>query len=608
MNTRKNQHSELEVVFALVLTAAVFLFATSCTNISSSSASTTSSTKSVTTSPTDYAVGDTKSIYIDMDENISTFSKSQATLRAKGTYCYVWIIDTYYATTASGAHVNTAVAEKIAAQFDVIYPMVRNVFGNESDTLLTGSLSTKSSTSSTASSISTASGTQTATYTSTESPNIIEIANSTKTLTVSGLTSGQTVYLAKTNVTGSTVESSNVRKVKTSDCSGITLNTATSSSTNSSSSSSGSSSPTRDTVSAQRWHCALSEADLPEITFTEEATASRAATSSMSSTCDTGTMVNIVLYDIAADYSESATSTTGVAGYFYSRDYYTNASASNKGKYFYVDSAYANEDINDIYSTLAHEFQHMIHFGVKNISQGVSSGTAFNEMLSMLCEDMMECYFEDNLDGFSLSSGPAQRLPFFNAWYYVSGLEYLTSSTASALCSYASNYAFGAWLIRNYGGIPLLAEMSANSSVDTNSITQAVQTVNGTAYSMEDLLKDFAASCIISREDYGFNKAISDAGSYSYSDDSVSYDYPLKALDLWNLDSQLAEYYEQTSASSSASYFKYDGPTLFASNQLADLRPYSVHLHKVGTVTDDEMTLTFSSSSPEAMRMYLIIE
>ena len=239
------------------------------------------SARAATSSVTQIAgtVGESLDIYVDHNytSDLTDFYTEAATLRAVGTYCYVWVIDDYYSTTASGKAVDTTVAEKIATQFDAIYPMVRNVFGEESDYLLSSS--------------------------------------------------GSASY-------------------------------------------------------------------------------------AMSSYSATGDKVNIVLYDIANDYSESATSTTGIAGYFYSRDYYySGSSTSNKGKYFYVDSAYANEDINDIYSTLAHEFQHMIHFGVKKINQSLSSGTGYNEMLSMLCEDMMEAYFEGALDGFDEEASPMNRLP-----------------------------------------------------------------------------------------------------------------------------------------------------------------------------------------------------
>ena len=132
---------------------------------------------------------------------------------------------------------------------------------------------------------------------------------------------------------------------------------------------------------------------------------SEAAIYDMASKSDTGTKINIVLYDIGADYNKS--SQCGVLGYFYSKDYFTKLTNSNtvidysnQGKYFYIDAPYAASKVKDsdgktqdtlatTISTLAHEFQHMINFGVKNIEKDLSPDTAYNEMLSMLCEDML---------------------------------------------------------------------------------------------------------------------------------------------------------------------------------------------------------------------------
>lgn len=417
-------------------------------------------------------VGETKDIYVDTsvtsDGDLAGYKQKDATLRAVGTYCYVWIIDDYYSETASGSKVNEAVAETIAAQFDAVYPLVRNVFGEECDYLL-----------------------------------------------------------------------------------------------------------------------------------------SSVACLEMSSYSSTGTKVNIVLYDIGADYNSGEE--TGIAGYFYSKDYYSAASYSNCGKYFYVDSAYANEDINSIYSTLAHEFQHMILFGTKYIAKGVAPSTAYNEMLSMLCEDMLEVYFEDHLSGFTADASPISRLPLFNKLYYLSGLEYRTDESAYTLCSYATNYAFGAWLLRSYGGIPLLKEIASNNSADISSILLAVNAVNdSSSLSITDLLLSYSEACIFNNEGSGFNNAVSALTSDSdlyYAD--ASYGYPLVAIDLWNLALQIPS--TAASAKNSA-YYRYNGPYLLAANEYAEVRPYGMLLHDLGTATSDTVSLTFSTNSTANLKMYVIIE
>jgi len=78
-------------------------------------------------------VGETKRIFVDNNTDISNFVQKSATLRAVGTYCYVWVIDDFYSSTAGENKVDSAIAQKYADAFDKMYPMITNVFGNESD-------------------------------------------------------------------------------------------------------------------------------------------------------------------------------------------------------------------------------------------------------------------------------------------------------------------------------------------------------------------------------------------------------------------------------------------------------------------------------------------
>ena len=82
-------------------------------------------------------VGETRNLFVDTEYTmtLSNFAQKPATLRAVGTYCYVWVLDDYYAEKAEEDRVNSAIAEKYAQAFDTMYPMIRNVFGEESDKL-----------------------------------------------------------------------------------------------------------------------------------------------------------------------------------------------------------------------------------------------------------------------------------------------------------------------------------------------------------------------------------------------------------------------------------------------------------------------------------------
>lgn len=73
-------------------------------------------------------VGETKEIYVDNNTDISTFVQKSATLRAVGTYCYVWVVDDFYSSTAGENKVDSAIAQEYADAFDKMYPIDNKCF------------------------------------------------------------------------------------------------------------------------------------------------------------------------------------------------------------------------------------------------------------------------------------------------------------------------------------------------------------------------------------------------------------------------------------------------------------------------------------------------
>ena len=426
---------------------------------------------------------------MDTNSNMTSYAQKQATLRAKGTNCYVWVIDdngkywtngtvTKSSDGKGGQKINSSIAKSIAENFDKIYPMVRKVFGNESDDI---------------------------------------------------------IY----------------------------------------------------------------QADSIE---------------NMSLYSDTGTMVNIVVYDIGNDYGSS--SGGGTVGYFYAKDYYYQynkgvAAYSNAGKYFYIDAYYTANETAMVYSTLAHEFQHMVDFGVKTMEsyktakaeyQILQSSAWYNEMKSMLCEDIMKNYLESSNSGeFTDEDSPFNRLPMFCRHYYDTGLEYKTNGTYDVYYSYANNYAFGAWAARNYGGVSFINNIATNRFVDIESIKAA------SGKSIEDMLKDYTAACLFEKEKYGFNIAL-DKSAYTVS----NYSYPLDAVNLWDLETLLPKSYEnhhKQVPGDISNFYSFKGPVYFAYNAQQELRPYGFNLVKVGTAQSSSVTIHFNENDiDDAQRTYIIIE
>lgn len=178
--------------------------------------------------------------------------------------------------------------------------------------------------------------------------------------------------------------------------------------------------------------------------------------------------VSILIYDVNNDAYKDQTS--GTFGYFYSLDLY-NTSNSNKNQIFYLDDYFTNIAPNHIYSTLAHEFQHMLNHISKKIRNSNSTNieTWYTEMLSLICEEMLQ----DTI-GIKDEESPKSRLNLFNMNYY-KGFTNWRNNGDEVLISYANAYAFAAFLARNYGGSTIIKEIANNSYVNQESITKALQ-------------------------------------------------------------------------------------------------------------------------------------
>lgn len=346
-------------------------------------------------------------------------------------------------------------------------------------------------------------------------------------------------------------------------------------------------------------------------------TDSKLESNSMEYTSDTGKLVNIVIYDIAGDYNSG--NRCGIVGFFHSKDYfqksslYTNvAKYSNAGKYFYLDSAFCNYDpqiglgesddskvfpgtgnvSETAISTLFHEFQHMINFNQKNIKSGASSATWYNEMLSMLSEDMME-----NALGFTSSSVYKDRLPLFNSNYYMSGIDEFR--TSNSIVSYSTAYAFGSWCARNFGGLEFITQVSTNSYVNMESIIQAIKSCTGKTYTDRQLFKMFIQACVF-REPFAGNNGFStfNTNQTPSLETNEGKNYTLNTFNLF--DSVFAFTMNNKN---------YTGPVIF-SNEVGPriMRPHGFAIHYAGKATSDTITLTFSTKTNPSEDVMIYIQ
>ncbi len=290
---------------------------------------------------------------------------------------------------------------------------------------------------------------------------------------------------------------------------------------------------------------------------------------------DTGSLVNIVIYDIANDHGQQENE-SGVAGYFFgAKDYFKNGNYrdaraySNKGKYFYLDAAFCNNGngyanpsstVSDLaITTLFHEFQHMIHFGQKTI-YGIESDTWYNEMLSMLCEDLMA----DQL-GTGNSAPQTLRISDFKNSYYLSGIDEFREDNDYTISSYANSYTFGAWLAREFGGPQFVSTMSKDHSrANMESVLYSIYANTGRKYSRRQVYKLFLQACIF-RSPFAENN-----GLPTLNKDAEG---SMTAIDLFRNN---------------------DGPEIVANGYSPDIRPHGFVIHSIGKATSDTVTLNFS--------------
>ena len=227
-----------------------------------------------------------------------------------------------------------------------------------------------------------------------------------------------------------------------------------------------------------------------------------------------------------------------IAGYFWGKDFYTQTELqqigagnlrTNNAEIFYIDAGlitHAESRVrNFAYLTLAHELQHMIHFNRKWVIHGRNSETWYNELLSKMAEDIIAPIL--SIDA------PSYHMPWYLATYDLVGItDWDTSNDTLTDASYDKSYAFGAYLLRNYGGARLLESILSNNSVDIQSLNSALSQIAGISF--EQAFRNFAQALI----HYGISDPDNGPPSFNRSNTSNvgGTTYNLSRIDIWNMD------------------------------------------------------------------------
>jgi hypothetical protein len=245
--------------------------------------------------------------------------------------------------------------------------------------------------------------------------------------------------------------------------------------------------------------------------------------------------IQILLFDIDGDENFVGSSGGLTYGYFYPGDEFARGNEypySNEAEIFYLDSGVVGGG-SDIYSTLIHEFNHMINFNLKVIAGGdyLSWNTEvwYTEMLSLLAEDII-----GPLVGITSTDHVIYKRIAFQ--WFLSYADYSVMywpSSGNTLPYYSSNYAFGAYLMRNFGGPALFSAIAKSNLSGRGSIDNQMRLFNhdmgiDTAYA----LSRFGEAILYSGDNapervLTFDKEVTDViGDRAYT---------FQAFDIWSL-------------------------------------------------------------------------
>lgn len=338
--------------------------------------------------------------------------------------------------------------------------------------------------------------------------------------------------------------------------------------------------------------------------------------------------VIIFVSDLYGDATKDQDS--GVVGYFYNGDMYKQEFVdkfvnikqvglttqpvdeddpayvhSNEASMFYVDSKFLTTHKETVYTTLVHEFNHMINFITKTLKYMTANpsvdvqnmpnhmcDTWFTEMLAMTTEDMF-CDFLST----EYTESPMARLPLFNLFYYygfrnwdsytVKDSSGQTIDIDSIYVSYANTYAFGAFLARNYGGIDLIKEIATNGYVNEQAINQAL-IKRGSTY--KEALSNFALVLINTAAPTSAQLAQTGENYYYTMNRSAKKTGEELYFDAINLNTlKMGEYTYK--------------PTIIAKAKSVDLGPNGFSVHYVGNnIKSFELTANVS----DLMEYYLV--
>ena len=352
---------------------------------------------------------------------------------------------------------------------------------------------------------------------------------------------------------------------------------------------------------------------------------------------DESTKINIIVYDLFGDYQETEKNGGGTFGYFTANDFFLNMNTpnytiagSNECEALHIDSYFLKEYPDAIRSTIAHEFQHLLNFVNKSLNQDLipieyvneetgeteegvtiqSSATWFNEMMSMVCEDIMQSQL-----GIEDQDSPKSRLSTFNSNYqlgFTTWRENTDDNPLAVLPSYANAYAFGAYLLRNFG-IDFIKDLASNKYVDEEAITESLKKLSEdeNVKSFEDALANYYNVVLNPKGDkYTLNKKVEKTYTDIGGDKTVKFECP--AINLFDY-LTLAGSYVNSEYGYSDSWYQaakgndYYGPYILNNRYYYELDPCGMSVTYMGPIEITKFTLSSQSFTKSDNLIYRVV-
>ena len=254
------------------------------------------------------------------------------------------------------------------------------------------------------------------------------------------------------------------------------------------------------------------------------------------------TDANEKIYIIVMSMTDDST-----GGYYstldmYTKSYIDNYNAdyrTNEARMFYINSGMLDE-MEECVSALTHEFQHMLRYICDEIVKGVKTPDWYDEMLSQLAEDIFSGYLNLKTESTAIS-----KLESFKMFTNFGVTYWNNDDPVNNQASYSVNYAFGAYLLRNYGGAGLLAALTSHDTPGTGKdvINNAFSILglknnDGGDLTFEDAAAAFYQVCIYtSKEDADKGMSLNKEVEFSVGDITVT----APAIDLMNIRSSQGE-------------------------------------------------------------------